>query len=78
MGVADDHRPHAVAVLAFKAAYTLEVKRPENDKRVLTLYVEYVASNFDRAPPSDKSQDEKYDGGSRTVRSTLPPCCLSP
>jgi len=32
-----------VAVLAFKAVYTLEVKRRSNDKRVLALYAEYVA-----------------------------------
>lgn len=32
-----------VAVLAFKAVYTLEVKRRENDRRVLALYTEYVA-----------------------------------
>jgi len=57
-----------VAVLAFKAVYTLETKRLENDKRVLTLYAEYVASNFDEAPPSHKFQDERYDGGSRAVR----------
>ena len=31
-----------VAVLAFKAVYTLEVKRRSNDKRVIALYVEYV------------------------------------
>ena len=30
-----------VAVLAFKAVYTLEKKRRENDKRVLALYLEY-------------------------------------
>lgn len=57
-----------VAVLAFKAVYTLETKRLENDKRVLTLYAEYVASNFDGAPPSHGFQDEGYDGGSRAVR----------
>ena len=51
-GVPDDHQSHAVAVLAFKAVYTLETKRRENDKRVLVLYVEYVASNFSGAPPS--------------------------
>ncbi|KAF9644577.1 hypothetical protein BDM02DRAFT_928516 [Thelephora ganbajun] len=38
--VAKVHPFIAVAVLAFKAAYTLETKRRENDKRVLTLYVE--------------------------------------
>lgn len=31
-----------VAVLAFKAVYTLEVKRRSNDKRIIALYVEYV------------------------------------
>jgi ABC-type uncharacterized transport system permease subunit len=31
-----------VAVLAFKAVYTLEVKRRSNDKRVIALYAEYV------------------------------------
>ena len=39
------HRSHTVTVLAFKAVYTLETKRRENDKRVLALYVEYVAQN---------------------------------
>jgi hypothetical protein len=32
-----------VAVLAFKAVYTLEDKRRSNDKRVIALYAEYVA-----------------------------------
>lgn len=31
-----------VAVLAFKAVYTLEVQRRSNDKRVIALYAEYV------------------------------------
>lgn len=31
-----------MAVLAFKAVYTLEVKRRENDRRILALYTEYV------------------------------------
>ena len=48
MGAPNERQPRAVAVLAFKAVYTLETKRRENDKRVLALYVEYVASNFDR------------------------------
>ena len=43
----DNYRSRAVAVLAFKAVYTLETKRRENDKRVLALYVECVVSNFD-------------------------------
>jgi len=68
MGAPDERRPRAVAVLAFKAVYTLETKRRENDKRVLALYVEYVASNFDRAHPSNEFQNERHDGGSCTVR----------
>ena len=32
-----------VAVLAFKAVYTLEVKRRSNDMRVIALYTEYAA-----------------------------------
>jgi len=46
----DDHHLHAVAVLAFKAVSTLETKRRVNDKKVLTLYVEYVTSNFAPTP----------------------------
>ena len=41
-----------VAVLAFKAVYTLEVKRRSNDKRVIALYAEYVARDLSRWPPS--------------------------
>ena len=37
-----------VAVLAFKAVYTLELKRRSNDKRVIALYVEYVACDLSR------------------------------
>lgn len=33
----------SVAVLAFKAVYTFEVKRRSNDKRVIALYAESVA-----------------------------------
>lgn len=44
---ADGDPPNIVAVLAFKAAYTLEKKRRENDKRVLALYSEYVVLNLD-------------------------------
>ena len=76
-GVSNGHRPHAVAVLAFKAVYTLEIKRRGNDKRVLVLYVEYVASNFNRAPAL-QFQNERYDGGSRAVRFTLLFHCVSP
>lgn len=32
--------PTIVAVLAFKAVYTLEMKRSENDSKVIALYVE--------------------------------------
>ena len=32
----------SVAVLAFKAVYTLEVQRRISDKRVIALYSEYV------------------------------------
>ena len=39
-----------VAVLAFKAVYTLELKRRSNDKRVIALYVEYVARDISRYP----------------------------
>ena len=63
----DDHHFRTVAVLAFKAVYTLEAKRRENDNRVLMLYVEYVASNSDWAPLSHEFQDERYDGSSRAV-----------
>lgn len=31
-----------MAVLAFKAVYTLELTRRENDRRILALYTEYV------------------------------------
>ena len=31
-----------VAVLAFKAVYTLEAKRRDNEKKVTALYTEYV------------------------------------
>ena len=63
----DDHRFHTVAVLAFKAVYTLEKTRRENDKRILALYVEYVVLNVDWPSPSHEFQDERYDGGSRAV-----------
>lgn len=78
IGAPDKHRPRAVAVLAFKAVYTLETKRRENDKRVLALYVEYVASSFDRAPPSNKLQNERHDGCSRAVNFHVVTPRLSP
>lgn len=31
---------YLVAVLAFKTVYTLELKRRENDKKIVALYVE--------------------------------------
>ena len=37
-----------MAVLAFKAVYTLEMTRRQNDKRVLALYTEYVAQLLSR------------------------------
>ena len=43
---APSNMSHKVAVLAFKAVYTLETKRRENDRRILALYVEYVPSSF--------------------------------
>ena len=43
-----------VAVLAFKAVYTLEVKRRSNDKRVIALYVEYVACDFNNLRLSNR------------------------
>ena len=48
----DDHRFHTAAVIAFKAVYTLEKTRHENDTRVLALYVEYVVLNVDYPSPS--------------------------
>ena len=35
-----------MAVLAFKAVYTLEVTRRENDRRVLALYTEYAVETL--------------------------------
>jgi hypothetical protein len=64
----DDRRTHhIVAVLAFKAVYTLEKKRRENDKRILALYVECVALNVDPSPSSHELQNERHDGGSPQV-----------
>jgi hypothetical protein len=63
----DGNLPHEVVVLTFKAVYTLEVKRHENDKRVLALYAEYVASNLNLSPPSHKFQNERHDGSSPQV-----------
>ena len=37
-----------VAVLAFNTVYTLEVTRRGNDKRVISLYVEYVVCDLFR------------------------------
>ena len=62
---------HAVAVLAFKAVYTLEVTRRENDRRILALYTEYVVQPLSavRCPisRSHRWQDERYDGGPYSV-----------
>ena len=38
-----------MAVLAFKAVYTLEVTRRENDRRILALYTECVVQPLSRA-----------------------------
>ena len=46
--MSDGHRSHPVAGLAFRVVRTLETKHHENDKRVIALYLEYVAPNFDR------------------------------
>ena len=35
-----------MAVLAFKAVYTLEMTRRENDKRILALYTECAIKIF--------------------------------
>jgi len=41
-GSKHDEEMCTVAVLAFKAVYTLEMTRRQNDKRVLALYAECV------------------------------------
>ena len=57
-----------VAVLAFKAVYTLEVKRRGNDKRVIALYVEYVVGSISITfALIIDPQDERYDGCPRPV-----------
>ena len=58
--------------------YTLEAKRRENDKKVIALYVEYVASDFDRVPSPYKSQNERYDDGSRPVCFVFLSHCVHP
>jgi hypothetical protein len=37
---AQEMTENVVAVLAFKTVYTLELKRRENDKKIIALYVE--------------------------------------
>lgn len=37
---AQEMTENLVAVLAFKTVYTLELKRRENDKKIVALYVE--------------------------------------
>ena len=68
----NSNSPCEVAVLAFKAVYTLETKRRENDKRILTLYVEYVSLDFTPSL-SHKFQNERHDGSSHQVRSIFSP-----
>ena len=58
--------------------YTLEAKRRENDKKVIALYVEYVASDFDRVHSSYKFQNERYDDGSRPVCPVFLSHCVHP
>jgi len=50
-----------VAVVAFKAVYTLEVTRRQNDKRILALYTEYVVKCYRKLMWSHQHQDERYD-----------------
>ena len=51
---ADSVLSTAVVILAFKAVYTLEKKRRENDQRVLALYAECVPPVSDPSPLSHK------------------------
>ena len=69
----DDSLFREVTVLAFRAVYTLERKRRENDKRVLAIYAEYVASNFAPSSPPHEPKDERHDGGSPPVSFISPP-----
>lgn len=62
-----------MAVLAFKAVYTLEVKRRENDRRILALYTEYVVWLDQEFVESHQSQDERYDGSPCPVSFLI--CC---
>ena len=62
-----------VTVLAFRAVYTLERKRRENDKRVLAIYAEYVAPNFVPSSPPHEPQDERHDNSSPPVGFITPP-----
>ena len=64
----DGDLSRVVAVLAFKAVYTLEKNRRENDKRVIALYVEYVALNPDLSSQSHTPQNGGHDGSSPPVR----------
>lgn len=65
-----DHNtsPYIVVVIAFKAVYTLEKKRRDNDKRILSLYAECVKLGFDLLPSSHKFQNERYDDSTPPVR----------
>lgn len=62
-----------VVVLAFKAVYTLEKNRRQNDKKVLALYAEYAVHSFDPLAPSHEFKNERHDESSPPVRSELLP-----
>lgn len=62
--------PRQVTVIAFRAAYTLEKKRRENDKRVLAIYNEYVALDHTLSPLFHRFQNERDDDDPRPVRFT--------
>ena len=53
--MADGGLDYKVAILGFKAVYTLERKRRENDKKILAVYVECAAPNLTSLPASHKS-----------------------
>jgi len=57
-----------VAVTAFKAVYTLEVTRRNNDQKIIALYAEYVARTLPRRfTLLTNLQNERYNGGPHSV-----------
>ena len=62
-----DRGMRTVAVIAFKAVYTLEVIRQENDKKILALYAEHVCNCYREFIQSHRRQDERYDGSPYSV-----------